>query len=520
MREVGLPATLCALALLGQTESDLSFADPTPAPTTRDFAAELTRVVPSAPVLQLEAGDTVFVEIGLKLRRRAPDRVRAVPVAVKGDGATTAPWAEVRFAEGRRASIRYAVRARAEGRGPLTFTLELRDAVSDDTLGRVAVRHDVLVAPSGLAPADVDDNVTAYRALQARAAQAYEDLPELRDFLRLDRVDRAPSSARIPETKDPILQDFLRYRLLADVARQRLRAMADAADPTVAAAGARGIGRLSDGPTGVAKAARAIEGLTTGRALELARRALDRLQVDVAEGMLDKLRLSGTLERGELARAFALLGGVHHLRGRRAAAIRAYGGALCLDPEIRPAVGRRVLLERFEAAIAEGGCPEPIAVAEVVATREITDRGPRLKVQAFLTPDPFQVVSGGEIQLWGFGGAVERAARGSADHGERRPVIEVVLDEDLDSASSPDVLLKVLVRHRSGVELATFGHPDPRRVRVSNAEEIGDPSGTNWWVWLAVGGAAIVAAGAGVGIWAASGSSEVDRGIGPTTVRF
>lgn len=521
---IALVGLLCLAAAPG--EEDLSFADAAPAEATdaqvlAAHVAQTTRVVPYGPTLELSAGDTAFVEFPVRLTRPLPERPRVVPLGIRAPrGLWVAPFGELGAPTRGGVLVRYAVRATsAEPGAQLSLQLALEVRGPDDApAGRAEVEQTVKVTASAPSVLEIEADRAAFIALQAVAQKAAEALPELKHYLRLDRVDRPPSPGRVPAEKDSVLERFLAHRLRADVARARLRHAADAKDPALATAAARAIGALSDKPTGPAARARAIEGVTTDQALALARRALDDLQVDEAEGFLNKLRTSGRLEHAELAETLALLAAVSYLRGRDAAAARLYGAARCLDPALRVKLTRPALQARFQEASGKAACEGALAVSAVTVERRPADDGVELVVDARLADDPHGLVSGGQIELWGFGGALDKSQKVRAEQVDGAPHLVARFSGEPDAFSYDVALVKVLAQDVSGVVLATYGDPDPVSVPVKDLVDAGVK--VPGWVWWVATGVAVVGGATAVGVWAAGRDTSPTRSIGPIDVRF
>ncbi len=519
---------LLAVLLTAQASGeDLSFADnaaaaDSPEAVAKAHLARTQKQVPAQERLSLAAGDTVFVTAVIPFKGPAPQRPRAVPVAVRADrNVGTAPWAEVLEIKGRRATVRYAVRSRPGPGGTfgLKFVLDLQDGLSAKTLGRIRVQHQLQVTP---VPADAEalrKDRQAYLHHQAKATAAYRDLPQLKDFLRLDRVDRAPSASRVSDDQRKTLQAFLTHRLLADVAHVRIRAAAEHPDLTFAERAAQTLGSLSQRPTGPAASARAIEGVTAQIALQMTQRALDDLKIDIAEGFLNKLRTSGRLSPEQLAESLAMLGAISYLRKKPQDAIRAYGAALCLQPSLPDPSQHPILKARFQRAQAQPGCPEGLGIESVSAERKVGDEGISVQVRVRLKPDPNGIISGGTVQLWGSGGRVERSATPRVEVEDGVPYLVADLADDEDTRTTEHLLVTVFAKHLSGIVLASAGDPDPVFVAVAHAE-LGDAPLVPTWLWWAAGAVAVVG-GATAGIWALSQQQgTVERGIGPVGVRF
>src|SRR5262249_15627073 len=124
---------------------------------------------------------------------------------------------------------------------------------------------------------------------QDLATAAFDKLRSLQDDLRLDRLDPPPPIDRIGEKDLPSVTAFFHHRTRAEIARQHLRTLADAADPKIKEAAVLAIGSLTKKPTGPLAKASAIDGERIDRALQMAETALEDLRIDEAEGIANKL---------------------------------------------------------------------------------------------------------------------------------------------------------------------------------------------------------------------------------------
>ncbi len=470
--------------------------------------------------LKINAGDTVFLLTEIKLSA-TPVQPQVRLIAVRADrGVSTAPWAELIAVKRRIATVRYPVRVRSAADQPkdIRFVIDVRDGQSGKSVGNQRVQHTVVIGPIRADAEDLLLDTKAYLHHQRLAQQAYDKLPELKDYLRLDRVDRPPSPSRVPEAKNAILQSFLQHRFHADIARQRLRTAADHEDQTIALAAALALGKLSAKPSGPAARARAIEGVSRRQALKLATSALDDLQIDEAEGILNKLRLGGTLNKRALAMTLALQGAVSFLRNKPQVAIRNYGAAHCLVSGLRPQVSRNILRKRFEQSVSAPGCAKAISFEQVRATRKSVNGELVVQVHLRISPDPHQVVSGGKVQLWGSGGQIAREATARVQTKDGVAYLLVDFPEDEESLSGAWLLMKAEAQHVSGVTLATLGDDKPQAVQIEDGG-LGTALIVPTWLWVVTGSAALVG-GAVAGVWALSQSNQINRAIGPVDIRF
>ncbi len=298
-------------------------------------------------------------------------------------------------------------------------------------------------------------------------------------------------------------------RLRAEVELDRLRAAVDAADPAVSDAALLALGSVSKGP-GPAHL-KAASGETIGRSLELAASALSAGRLDEAEAYLDKLRANGRLDRLELAQVLALLGALDTTRGRAPEAEKNYGRALCIDPQLDPHFFRALHSASFETAKrAPNACTAPVSVESVSASRV---DGKTIFVRAKYTRDPHQLIGGGDIEIIGSGGGVQRGSNVRASDGALEATIEGGAE---NQTYENQLLVRVLLRDLSGVVVASFGDPDPLAIPLEGS---GGPGlDIPWWVW-AIAGGVVAAAGATTAIVLAT-DRDVSYGIGPISAEF
>lgn len=502
-----------------------------PAEIERHVAAR----VPSAPVLRVARGSTIFVEAIVPLPRgfpvekiearlasvRAPREVRWIPsVEIEPFEGATPNATSLRLLY----ALRVSMSAPEASPQKVAATIQVRDLGAKRPIATMNVQHALeIVSPNVPALQDIDLDRRAYLLHQRLTMEAYAKLKSLHGDLRYDRVDAPPPIERIPEGDLDALKAFLRHRLRADIALTRLRVAADLEDATLQEAAVLAIGSLSKGPSGSAERASAIQGETIERALDMTERALDDLRVDEAEGYLKRLRKSGRLDRSTFARWLTLFGAVDVIRARRDHARAHFGQAICIRPDITLPLRRLPISRAWDAErTSPSACTRPIAIERVTATRRPSaDGGTVIVVRADLTPDPHHVVSGGDIELWGSGGEVQKLERVRAiEDAERTSRLEASFaDTGMLENYAGELLIKVFAREVSGIVVASHGDPDPISTPIGRSPELsGMAAEIPSWVWyVAAGVAAVGAATAGVVLLS---GRETKQGIGPIIAEF
>ncbi len=445
------------------------------------------------------------LRVGLRTRDDRGVRVVGEAEAVEPIGTPRAPG--LRFEVLVRASADAAPGARR-----LKLVVELSDA-----RGRRAGGQTLALELSLVAPDDPPDSVAldraAYRAALEAGGRARDALGPLGSRLRLDRRD-APRTGPLGAEAEARLADFVRARERAREARDRLRAAALWGEAELRTAAAR---VLVDLPPLEPSRGDPLAGRDSARAVTEAEGALARVELETAERLARAARTSGKLDPPGLGRALAVLGAIASLRGDEATARTELGRALCLDPTRASPSPLPPVETSFAALRAEARCTGPLRLGRLEAVREARDGKVWVDVRLPFGPDPYALVSGGDIELWGGGGAVievaqVRARRGPPDR------LEASFEDrgDLTNVSG-QLLVRLVAKDVSGVALAGIGEASPIAVDVK-ASERGTSPGLPWWVWVASG---VAVAGAATAVALAVGSGgEPPRALGPTTITF
>jgi hypothetical protein len=503
------------------TEEDVSQIDRAPATQSDHLEAHATPRSNDPASIRAARGEIVFGEARVQLDRAAKGDVYGRVTGAKNlRDVKLVPWLDLLGVAKKEARVLFGARVSRSspaGTGKVSATLEIIERDGGATIGKHDLGLTVEVLDEARAPdaALIELDRRAYLYHQKRAQEAYDRLPALHDYLRLDRVDPPPPPARVKGKEGPALEQFLHHRLRADFMLERLHIAADARDEAIAELAARAIGSLSAKPTGAAAKASAIEAVTIAKGLSMAIGELDDLHVDEAEGFVLRLRKSGRLERAELAQALAIQGAIDVVRGKSKDAEQHFGQALCVQPDVKIALRRAFMARELEAARrSPNACKKPVTVQTVTAQRASVDGKLSIVVDAAFAPDPEQLVAGGDVELWGAGGALRKTDRVRAQGGKLEAAFEDT--GDLENYAG-QLLLKVFLRDVSGVVLASWGDPDPMAVSVAKGNDViveGFPS----WVWWLAGGVAIAGA-ATVGVVLLT-NRETKHGIGPVTAEF
>lgn len=402
--------------------------------------------------------------------------------------------------------------------GRATATLEILDEAG--VLARVEIAQPIqtLAQPAAATPELADDLRKAAIHFEDAMQRAYEGLEKLRDDIGPGRLE-LPPEAHVKSADRPRLDLYLHAVVRTEIARERLRALADVADESVAARAILALGALPTRAGAARAAADAVDAELIIVALENTRIALEDLRLDEAEARLTRLRNRGRMNRGELTRALVLAGAVAAARGKTSAAREHFEQALCVAPGHQERFRRAFYRRAFDAARGDPErCSKPIQVGIVTAARGTTPAGPELVVRAPVGPDPFGLITGGDIELWGPGGALASTQHVRVQ-GEGKSVLEAHFADTggLENYAN-QILVKVFARDVTGVPIAIKGDPDPLALELATPPGSPSPVDLPWWVWAIAGG--IVAVGAATAGIIVLSNRGVTRGIGPINADF
>lgn len=472
---------------------------------------------PSGPVaLRLQTRGRPKLEIGPPLGAARAERASgpppAAPVAKKRRGKrppkeTRAPGGESWLARGR-----YFVRGLRETPELVraNAVLEVIELESGQSLGRLEVEHELrTIAPSG-APELVRQLEAAARHFEDARAEAERALRQAAGSV-VPLSPEALQPGRLSASSLALLVAALEASWRRAVALERLRALAHGAEEPTIEAAVLALGRLSPR----VEASREPSRGEIGAELDELSRHLASLDFERAERGLAGLRRRADLSRAEFARLLGLDGALAAARGQVEAAERAFGQALCLEPALKSPDSRSPMRRIFERVKAEAPCATALHAEAPEAFLASPAGETELHVRLKLGPDPYGVVAGGTVLLYGGGGGVlaERNVRAEGD-GTRVLLAAFPDDEDFRNMAG-ELLVQVVAKSVSGVSLVAVGDPVPIRLVVGEHEDYS--AGVPWWIWL--GGGILILAGAGVATALLVPREEV-RGIGPIDVTF
>ncbi len=461
--------------------------------------ATAPQVVPSAPALMLQAGQAVRIAVPFVPQRPAEGTAWGRVVEPNGRAGELLPYVRVLPAsDGLEA--RYTLTAAPQPtRGLISAKLELFDAKGP--LGSLAVEHRLAVGPTKATLDEIKSVADEYRSATEKAVRLRAKLGSL------GSQPLTRPQVTLPKGQETAFLELL--EALDDARAPRRTLLAAAAHPASEIEVAATTALL--GPSAERFDTRIFDAMTIGAALEAARQALDGLQVDRAEAIAHSLLQAGRLNANELAQVLLLRGLLAKGRGDTLAA-RFWAQSACIDPTLPLDLRRPFWSHLLEVARRSRPCSQPLTVRAVKA-RQIRNNGQWLQVDAEFGPDPGGLVSMAEVQLWGFGGAMYGSERISAPK-EGRVQVHFVDDNQLQN-STGHILITVLLRHESGVTVASLGEPDARSVPVEppSAGIVDVP----WWIWALAGGVLVVGAATTLAL---TRDGDIQRGLGPTEIRF
>ncbi len=499
------------------------------APSSEAIDAALIRRVRAADgPLTLARGATVFVEVEGRMRELPTGDLdgRVTPLS-RGGGVSVVEWTEeVEIRPGRKGSIVLThVIVRANALAPLGPTrasarVEIVDRESTRAIAVLGLDLAVEVVEPRAIASDVDAALRAYTTHQGRAEQGAQIVPPAGAPLRLDRVEMPPRGPGFTGSDRLALRAFLASRLRADIARGQLRALGSqtstqTAVRAVTERAVRALGSLVDPPPRsgtprpqpLADPARAVD---QGVAL------FDRLELDWAQRVLWRARMTPALPPARLPEVLLRLGLIEAARGEDEAAATAIGQALCLRPDLVPPVLRPPMAAAFEEVRRRGRCPKPLAVHSIGAEAVTTEEGSGVRVRALVGPDPYHLVDRGTLELLDAADAVRATREVGTERGDLAALVVVFGEAEVGAREGDRVRVRLRAVDAVGLELVRQEATDLTLVQDTAPP---DAEGVAWWIWV-VGGVALAAAGTTTAVLLATGDRTPERTIGPIDVRF
>lgn len=498
------------------------------APSSEALDAAVIRKVRAADgPIRLARGASVFVEVEGRLREIPTGDLdaRVTPLS-RGGGVSVLEWTEeIEIRPGRKVStVLTHVIVRADALAPLgTTRVGARVEVTDRDVAKPIAVLGLEVAVEVVAPravaADVDASLRAYTTHQARAEQGAQIVPPAGATLRLDRVEMPPRGPSLTGTDRLALRAFLASRLRADIARDQLRALGTqtsthTAVRAVTERAVRALGSLVDPPprSGTPRPPPLPD---PARAVDQGIALFDRLELEYAQRILWRARMSPALPPARLPDVLLRLGLVEAARGDDEAALTSIGQALCLRPDLAPATTRPPMAAAFEEVQRRGRCPKPLALHSIGAEATTTEEGSGVRVRVLLGPDPYHVVDRGTVELLDPAGGLRARREVGAERGDLAALVVVFGEAEVGARDGEQVRVQVRAVDTVGLELL---RQEPTDVPLGQAVEAAS-EGVAWWIWV-VGGVALAAAGTTTALLLTTRETDPARTIGPVRVTF
>jgi len=470
--------------------------------------------------IQLAAGDTYFGKLSFKLKRqysraelhltlskRKPSphfELVEYPLSAKLDEGET-----------NQLVIIYGLRSKEKApakKHTLSLRLEIRESKTNRRIRRHNFYDVITILPEAHSSRAIDKNREAYNYFQRRAAKGF-----LQAKAQQAQVSMRSISGRQAATKQPratTLDLFLFDRLRADVALKRLRRLAHSKTSSLSTVALYALASLNHQDPKPRKRLR--HQLSSPQiALHHASIAFKSFAFDDAEILARHARNSGKLKRKDLARSIAILGALDLVR-KRDTHRKHFGQAHCLDAQVTAPTQIPIVTTAFQEVAKTKPCPDGIKIGQLTATRRIKDDVNMVYVTGEFGPDPHELVSGGNIELWGAGGEIIEIAKVRASHGTKNFLTTTFEDRGDIQNYLGQILVRLVAKDLSGVPIATFGKDGAIPLEIDDSE-ISVMRHIDWWMWLLAGLA--VAAGGAVAATQLI-DDEPKRGIGPVNIRF
>jgi hypothetical protein len=522
---ISLTLTMGVLLPAQNADPDLEFLERAPSgETDTDPGTQESILIPTwteGQEIRLEPGATMRVE---RILEKGNDRWLASTKAT--NHIQVASLASVAFVtqSDRGTILSYFIRVSTKaktGRFSLQGGLLVRDENNRIKL-QIPVRHSVTVFRPASSERELEALGNAFRHHQKEAKDIRDALPRSKAWLSMDALQTPSSSTRLDPAEKSAVHRFLEHRLFASTARDRILGVAESPLSALQAKAVREIGGLTNGPSGTQAAALAVDGLSVRDAIEKARLALDDLDIDTAEGFLEKLRKRDLQDKHSLALVLRLLGAVHEVRGRTREAEKTLQQALCLEPKLQEPLTRPYFHPALTAATQSPACKQAAAFgsASAMYVGEEIPSEVRLRIQ--FGPDPYELVSGGFITVFGPGGGRLHGGRAEAvtSSKDRSRALELRFEDPMPYEKPFERLfVSASAVELSGTEIFSTGSPHLLEVRVGG-DRPSLSEGIPWWVWAVAGGVA-VAGGTVLGVvLAGSSDGAPNQGIGPIGASF
>ena len=256
---------------------------------------------------------------------------------------------------------------------------------------------------------------------------------------------------------------------------------------------------------------------TPQSSLKAAVKKLLRYELSDALYLAKFARNSGKLDIALLAKSLLIIGGIQLLGAPESqSAIDTVNKAICLEKDLDFPLASIRVAQTLETIKSRNLCKQKLNIQQVKARRLIEDGNNMVEVTGLFGPDPYKMVSGGTIELWGAGGDIIESAQIRAERGSLNRVVSTFEDRGDIQNYVGDILIRIIIKDVAGTELAYYGQTEPIALSIDESSiSIVDRWGP--WLWILTG---IAVTSAGIFTYSHFSSQEPERGIGPVTIRF
>ena len=395
----------------------------------------------------------------------------------------------------------------------LNFSISISEISSRKPLRVRKFKQNIKILPPVPSTASPEFLVETHNHFQALASKLGNELPP---GMKSPNLRNLPKSISKRELPPDWLRRFFGLRLKAVVAERVLRKMLTTTteknrdNVLKAILGLRFFERSTQ---------RRLTPYTTNpeNALNAAEKKFLRYELSDALYLAKFARNSGKLKSSRLAKSLLMIGGIQLLSEPNSkAAFENMSKAMCLSSEQAFPIQSLRVQTTINQIKAANQCIQKLSIQQVKARRIFREGVNLVEVSGVFGPDPYKMVSGGTIELWGAGGDVIETAQIRAERGTINRVVSTFEDRGDIQNYVGDILIRIILKDIAGTELAYYGQNDPIALSI---DESGISFVDKWgpWLWILTG---IAVASAGAFTYFHFSGQEPERGIGPVNIRF
>jgi hypothetical protein len=489
---------------------------------TEKFRNHIGPVQASQRDIQLPTGDTYFGKLQLPLK---PDldlpnvQIKIVPTTKSKAFLIFEYPVQVALLSNtkNRLEIIYAIQNKTStpiGKYAVRLNVEIHAHKTKKRLLKKKIYHRIKIT----SPNAIQDTTTldhqAFDYFQKQAMEKKRGLGKMRQELSMQSIRYQVID--LSKKDRPLIRAFLYDRIRADVAYRRLKQRAQSKTSAFRIQAIRALANLAHFDDQAKRRLR-YQLSEPDLSLKHALLALEDFDFHDSHLLASRARNSGKLNRKTLSRALAVLAAIELIRKPKSPKVRPLvGQAFCLNPKLKTPIRLSMVKREFEDMRKSPPCPNGIIVGQVVATRRIENGLNMVDVTGEFGPDPYELVSGGNIELWGAGGEIIETAKIRARHGEKNTLISSFEDRGDIQNYVGQILIRLLVKDLSGVDVAVFGQDEAIPIDIDESN-LSFTRHIDWWMWALAG--AVILAGSATAILSVV-DTDPQRGVGPISIRF